>query len=193
MRPSHGRRGRGFTLVETAVSLTIIAVVAAIMFPVFARAKESALITESAIKQKQFFQAFMMYQADNGGHTGAFGHPSASNLPNHHYYGQPLVPYGITNEFRKTPCGSKAPLAAGWIASHVSEDSIWVTKSPLFQESSLIVYDDNCNPGNEQAFSPYRKKRGLGVLYSGAFILKWNTGRPSSFEFFAEPINGHGS
>lgn len=180
-------KGKGFTIVELLVCVGIFVVVAAILVPVFARAKESALITESVLKQRQFHQAFMLYQADHGGHTGAFGQPSASNLPNSHYFGEPLKPYGITIAFRRTPCGSKAPLGAGWIASHVSEDSIWVPLSPLYKDNSLMIYDDNCNPGSPEAYSPYKIKRGIGVLYSGSLINKWNTGDASSFEFYAQP------
>jgi len=182
------KRG-GFSLIEVAVVVGIVVVLAAVLLPVFARAKESALITESALKQRQFHQAFMLYQADHGGHTGAFGPASASNLPNHHYFGEPLKPYGITIEFRKTPCGSKAPFGAGWIASHVSDElgTSWVVNSPIYRENSLMIFDDNCNPGNEAAYSPHKLKRGLGILYSGAVIRKWNTGDASEFKFYANP------
>ncbi|HEY3265599.1 MAG TPA: prepilin-type N-terminal cleavage/methylation domain-containing protein [Armatimonadota bacterium] len=58
---------RGFTLIELLVVIAIIAILAAILFPVFAKARERAQSTSCASNLKQFGTAFMMYADDNEG------------------------------------------------------------------------------------------------------------------------------
>jgi prepilin-type N-terminal cleavage/methylation domain-containing protein/prepilin-type processing-associated H-X9-DG protein len=70
---------RGFTLIELLVVIAIISILAAILFPVFATAREKARQTACTSNVKQLGLAFMQYQQDydetwpNGGniyHTG---------------------------------------------------------------------------------------------------------------------------
>lgn len=56
---------RGFTLIELLVVIAIIAILAAILFPVFAQAKVAAKKTTMISNQKQVALAFMMYSADS--------------------------------------------------------------------------------------------------------------------------------
>ena len=55
---------RGFTLIELLVVIAIIAILAAILFPVFARARESARKTQCLSNMKQLGNAIMMYTND---------------------------------------------------------------------------------------------------------------------------------
>ncbi len=54
----------GFTLIELLVVIAIIAILAAILFPVFARARESARRTVCVSNVKQLGTAWMMYVQD---------------------------------------------------------------------------------------------------------------------------------
>jgi prepilin-type N-terminal cleavage/methylation domain-containing protein/prepilin-type processing-associated H-X9-DG protein len=59
------RRQRAFTLIELLVVIAIIAILAAILFPVFAQARESARKATCQSNLKQIGAAIMMYVQDN--------------------------------------------------------------------------------------------------------------------------------
>jgi prepilin-type N-terminal cleavage/methylation domain-containing protein len=62
------RRPSGFTLIELLVVIAIIAVLAGILFPVFAKARASARKTTSLSNLKQIGAALTMYTADYDEH-----------------------------------------------------------------------------------------------------------------------------
>jgi prepilin-type N-terminal cleavage/methylation domain-containing protein len=55
---------RGFTLIELLVVIAIIAIVAAILFPVFARARAKARQASCQSNLKQIALGFLMYASD---------------------------------------------------------------------------------------------------------------------------------
>jgi len=55
---------RGFTLIELLVVIAIIAILAAILFPVFSRAREQARKTSCQSNLRQIANAFLMYAQD---------------------------------------------------------------------------------------------------------------------------------
>jgi prepilin-type N-terminal cleavage/methylation domain-containing protein/prepilin-type processing-associated H-X9-DG protein len=57
----------GFTLIELLVVIAIIAILAALLFPVFMRAKEAAGTAKCQGNQKQLLHALMMYIEDYSG------------------------------------------------------------------------------------------------------------------------------
>ncbi len=71
---------RGFTLIELLVVIAIIAILAAILFPVFARARSKARQASCQSNMKQLALAFMMYCQDYDGnfpavYNDALGYP----------------------------------------------------------------------------------------------------------------------
>src|SRR5436853_7431745 len=88
-------RRSGFTLIELLVVIAIIAILAAILFPVFAQARESARITSCLSNMKQIGLSWNMYAQDYdetyplsrrvdpapGGYTYGNGQPSPSGEP----------------------------------------------------------------------------------------------------------------
>jgi prepilin-type N-terminal cleavage/methylation domain-containing protein/prepilin-type processing-associated H-X9-DG protein len=74
---------RGFTLIELLVVIAIIAILAAILFPVFARAREKARQTSCLSNIKQMGLACLMYAQDYD-----------ETLPRHCYQPRPVIPFG---------------------------------------------------------------------------------------------------
>lgn len=56
-----GYKKRGFTLIELLVVIAIIAILAAILFPVFAAAKNRAKVSTCASNMRQMYTALVMY------------------------------------------------------------------------------------------------------------------------------------
>jgi len=85
---------RAFTLIELLVVIAIIAILAAILFPVFTQAKTAAKKAACLTQQRQVGIGLMQYIADNDDRIFFFAHnvdPSRT---------QPLVPFGATRENR---------------------------------------------------------------------------------------------
>ncbi|MBM3474562.1 MAG: DUF1559 domain-containing protein [Armatimonadetes bacterium] len=62
------RTSRGFTLIEVMTVFSIIAILAAILFPVFARAREKARQARCLNNLQQIGLALSMYARDHAGH-----------------------------------------------------------------------------------------------------------------------------
>jgi len=58
------KKREGFTLIELLVVIAIIAILAAILFPVFARAREKARMASCQSNLKQLALATLMYAQD---------------------------------------------------------------------------------------------------------------------------------
>ena len=57
----HTRRRHGFTLIELLVVIAIIAILAAILFPIFLAAKQKSVLAKCQSHQKELVQALTMY------------------------------------------------------------------------------------------------------------------------------------
>jgi len=68
---------RAFTLIELLVVIAIIAILAAILFPVFAKARERAMLTTCINNNKQLGTAFAMYIGDTDGRLPAWADGSS--------------------------------------------------------------------------------------------------------------------
>src|SRR5438094_5376899 len=91
-RESSMRNRNGFTLIELLVVIAIIAVLAAILFPVFAQAREKARQTACLSNCKQIGTAVMMYAQDYDDHPPLwFYEVPKVGLVYWHYWLKPYV------------------------------------------------------------------------------------------------------
>jgi prepilin-type N-terminal cleavage/methylation domain-containing protein/prepilin-type processing-associated H-X9-DG protein len=92
---------KGFTLIELLVVIAIIAILAAILFPVFGRARESARRTSCVSNTKQIGLAFIQYYQD---YDEQF--PMAKNVvagANTHWANSSLQPYLKSRQILRCP------------------------------------------------------------------------------------------
>ena len=74
-------KNQAFTLIELLVVIAIIAILAAILFPVFAKAREKARQIACLSSEKQIGLAIMQYAQDNEELMPGYNHLYASELP----------------------------------------------------------------------------------------------------------------
>src|SRR2546425_162100 len=90
------RRRRGFTLIELLVVIAIIAILAAILFPVFAQARDKARSASCLSNMMQIGKGLMMYAQDYDEKTTWFWNNGAANAAKDTlagYWYQLLLPY----------------------------------------------------------------------------------------------------
>jgi len=88
-------RSSGFTLIELLVVIAIIAILAAILFPVFSQAKAAAKKTADLNNQKQIATAVFMYAGDHDDRTFHTHHDleDGETIADLYPWYQPLQPY----------------------------------------------------------------------------------------------------
>jgi prepilin-type N-terminal cleavage/methylation domain-containing protein/prepilin-type processing-associated H-X9-DG protein len=160
MRHQNFKPQQAFTLIELLVVIAIIAILAAILFPVFARARENARRTSCLSNLKQMGLAAMQYTQDydetypyalarisNGwsdlpDNLRWFGHSSGAT-PNQIVWPQTIYPYH--KSMQVFYCPSSRQLSGGY---HVSRG--W-SNSPAFRQYGANV---NLLPMGEGATPP---------------------------------------
>lgn len=88
----HAERKQGFTLIELLVVIGIIALLAAILFPVFAKARAKARGSACLSNIRQLSLGCVMFKDDNG------AYPDAVDKEGHAQWVRDLVPYADNNE-----------------------------------------------------------------------------------------------
>lgn len=121
---------RGFTLIELLVVIAIIAILAAILFPVFARAREAARKSQCLSNLKQIGTGILLYVQDYD-EVFPVANQEADRIPNqqpHSFLGSGgqyphlvdvIAPYTKNEGIFRCPTKNQAVVrdAAGWVTS----------------------------------------------------------------------------
>lgn len=103
---------KAFTLIELLVVIAIIAILASILFPVFARAKAAAKKIADLSNHKQIVTAVLLYAGDNDDRTCATHHDLdlGETIADLYPWYRPLQPYVKNGDvFRDPVVGETAP------------------------------------------------------------------------------------
>ncbi|MHB9134220.1 MAG: type II secretion system protein [Armatimonadota bacterium] len=146
-------RYHGFTLIELLVVIAIIAILAAILFPVFAKAREKARQTTCLNNQRQIGTAMQMFIQDH-----------EEKFPDAKTWNQDLSgPYGVTGEVWDCPTithsGSEGEPDYFFVGgSFLSNMALGDVKNPA--DTPMII--DEAEPGT--TYPPYVNDKGTNDL-----------------------------
>ncbi len=156
---------KGFTLIELLVVIAIIAILAAILFPVFAKAREKARQTACLNNQKQLLTATLMYAQDHDEML-----PDASS-----YWGSINLDRGVLK------CPTKSRLANAYCFNNRWGGGALAKLDP--PNTSCLVADGLTNPkpadaNNRQQYDNvfYSTTEIDGSRHSGKFIAGYADG-----------------
>ena len=158
---------RGFTLIELLVVIAIIAILAAILFPVFAKAREKARQTTCLSNLKQLALANIMYSSDYGGRFMAFCDASIGCF----YAARTLDPYIKNEAIWACPSRSWEPWWGPWPAhysyGYFCGNVVAGRKSTTIAAPADVVMFIECNS------APASPNNCCGVRDSGWVRVDW--------------------
>lgn len=151
---------RGFTLIELLVVIAIIAILAAILFPVFAKAREKAKQASCLSNTKQIGLAILQYAQDYDETypPGALIGPAPAD--NNEWF-EVIGPYIKNTQVLQCPSQSSTALGYGWNYQNFgyyygSHGSGWATPiGAVEQPAETIIIGDNPDNGMYGAGSRY--------------------------------------
>ena len=109
---SNVRKRTGFTLIELLVVIAIIAILAAILFPVFARARENARRASCQSNVKQILLGVFQYTQDYDEKYMPMYTNDPARTPDIVYWPQLVEPYLKSTQIYNCPSSSNTPYAS---------------------------------------------------------------------------------
>ncbi len=149
---------RGFTLIELLVVIAIIAILAAILFPVFARAREKARQTSCLSNVKELMLAVHMYAQD---------YDETLCVASHWYWGSTytnwydaIAPYTQNTQILRCPSKPNRSIGYGWnyqefgYANSTTHALSYHPATPLgdieYPATTILIGDNDDNNNGER-------------------------------------------
>jgi prepilin-type N-terminal cleavage/methylation domain-containing protein len=170
---------KGFTLIEVLTAIAIIAIVAAISFPVIAKAKVSANKTKSISNMRQLHIAIELYAQDNNGASeGTLEQMGLPPWPTEEYLGKqvrelypPARPTDAWNTYMYLPIPEEDDRRGFTWADYTKQvgPNAVIVCDPFFNPESTSDYDEYWK-------DPYVQKFVMGMTISGSLVKKTKSG-----------------
>jgi prepilin-type N-terminal cleavage/methylation domain-containing protein/prepilin-type processing-associated H-X9-DG protein len=154
-------RRKGFTLIELLVVIAIIAILAAILFPVFARARAKARQAKCQSNLKQLGLAFLMYTTDNDEMLPAWGYgdtgsPNNGVAEGFYSWDSVIMPYMRNQDILICPNNPfpEGRTARGYAMTRYTGDAygtdlpLWMDYMPKPAETVLLFDKGHLPPGS---------------------------------------------
>ncbi len=109
---------KGFTLIELLVVIAIIAILAAILFPAFAKARESARRASCSSNMKQIGLGLLQYAQEYDEKMVS----AQAGAPNYEYWQYLVQPYLKSKDLFRCPSNTNSSTAYNKTASDISND-----------------------------------------------------------------------
>lgn len=159
----------GFTLIEMLVVIGIIAVIAAVLFPVFARAREKARASACLSNYHQIGLAIQQYASDSDGNTppdgGSFGGLITDSFPYTHSTAiftcpddYDRVKEGRAGTYRMASLYQGLPFSCGWQDPYNPA----ITAQP---SQTTLAYEAEQDIGQSTIVTTYRHSGGTQILF----------------------------
>ncbi len=171
-------RGRGFTIIELLVVIAIIAVIAAILFPVFARSREKARATACLSNYHQIALATQMYASDFDGDTPPDGGSFAGLIVDCAPYTKSGAIFACPDDFdrekearagtyRMATLYQGKPISCGWLDPYTNA----VTRSA----TTTLLYEAEKDINQQEIVPTFRHSGGAQILFFDGHA-KWIKG-----------------
>jgi prepilin-type N-terminal cleavage/methylation domain-containing protein/prepilin-type processing-associated H-X9-DG protein len=172
-------RKHGFTLIELLVVIAIIAILAAILFPVFARAREKARQASCESNVKQLMLGYMMYASDCDQTFPTDWVTAAGGTPwtNHYSWRAMIYPYVKNTQLYSCPSdpadvytGALAGQCIndeGWLLGGYGDNTVhwdgapptppgvlWCNETQIDSPAELIIIGDSSYGGHQISYEP---------------------------------------
>lgn len=170
---------KAFTLIELLVVVTIIAILAAILFPVFGRAKEAARKTVALSNMRQLAIAVMMYTVDHDDTYVPSTNYDAQTTDVSRIWTVPIFPYVKNKDIFVSPGSETSKYAEGWSTRH--QQSIGMNGATAFGTvAGGLAPADACLDGELK----------LGCEGFSSAVMESSLQDPSRTGFFASTPDG---
>ena len=136
---------RGFTLIELLVVIAIIAILAAILFPTFAKAREKARQINCVSNTKQLGLAFLQYTEDNDEALPLSGQNGNTGVCAGTTDGSWVLPEKIDTTVSKACTAAQLPVPNGGLYPYVKNMQVYKCPSDPLADQKTLSYSMNSN------------------------------------------------
>lgn len=205
-------KSKGLTLMEAMIALVIIAIVVAILTPVFANTKRAAKISQSVSNMRQLYVAIQIYRDEHDGFESydslfSFYHlglPRPELIQEQFFHNEQQI-IGSDRKLWFSPCGDDEIITRTWFKGNPGEVTYIASEyNPVammmphpyadylrtYRQNSLILADPFCNPSGTdmRMFDQITTKTVIVTQLSGTLkVLKKRGGTTKITELSEKP------